>query len=199
MSFEISGGFVSKATRKPSGRGVRYTGLALPKLPGKLREAGKRGLESGVDWFQAKRMPVKFSVQAYDEYGGKEDAVFNERRGAREKDGSIRQSKAYIINGGKIRPLYSSGFLRTMILRGKIQAKATGKGSGMKVRAWWSDLPRYTFFYNPSFKKDNSTPLIHNKVAELTAMNATDIQGMGKAYEARVKKEVKKINSGGES
>lgn len=209
MSFELQSGFVSNASRAGSnmaGRGVRYTGLALPALPGKLKELGQAALVDAAKWFQKERMPAKFSVQAYDRYGGIENDVFEKREGV--PDWLVKKYGAdpATYQGGQVRPLYRSGYLRSLILRGQLQTKATGSGIGMKVRAWWPGLPRYTYMYNPNFKRtgrglNNSKPLVHNKVRELTMMDAQDVAGMRAAYEKSLARALNRMGneSSGES
>lgn len=186
MAFDLTGGFVTKANRRGfGGQGKRITGLGLDALPGSMKEMGQKALSDAAVWFQKKRMPAKFTVRAYDRYGGKEPDVFQERKGRRNKNGDVLRSRNYQVQGGKIRPLYRSGLLRAHILRGTLNTKATGSGVGMKVRAWWSGLPRYTYM-----KRTDVEPS-HNKVRELTMMDAEDVRGMAAEYQKSLKKSVR--------
>lgn len=201
MGIEIASQFVAKARRSGNlnSRGVRYTGLALPALPGKLKEVGQASLEAAAQWFNKARMPSKFSVHAYSRYGGKEPNVFEERKGVPQWLVDKYGAPEAMEQGGKIRPLYRSGFLRANIARGTLQTKVTGSGVGMKIRAWWSGLPRYTYMFDPKFKRKGrglagSRPLVHDKVRELTMMDARDVEGMRKAYEKEAARQMRNLS-----
>jgi len=184
--------------------GVRFTGLALPDLPGALAETSQAAMiHVAYRWREAKA-PGHFSVQAYDKYGKREPAVYEKRGGPLAWMVKNGMTQAAERQGGIVRPLVRSGRLRHLILRGPYTAKATGSGSKLQVKAWWPGLPRYTYYFDPSHemrfgrhKNLRVRPLVHNKVAEITIVTEDEVQWMRNVYQSKMYELMKRKERGG--
>jgi hypothetical protein len=187
VSQEFTSELVMLARRpgSRSGGGVRVTGLALEKMPGAVRDEAQKAMIAVAMWWREKRAPAHFDVRAYDRYGNIEPNVYKKRTGPMGWMVTKGYTEPAQRMGGKVRPLVRTGKLRQMILHGSYTAQASGSGGSLKVRAWWPGLPRYTYMFDPGFVKyfgrhENikTKPLVHNKVAELTIVDAAEVEEM---------------------
>lgn len=144
--------------RRPGGTQIRYTGLALPRLPAAMRDSAQAAMIDTVLHWRARFGPRHFEVEAYDRYGGREPRVYEERK---HRSGPHK--------GQRKRPLVKTGNLRTAFLTGAVRVQATGSGRTLKVRANWPALPRHAYYDKTRFGKPS-----HKKHLELTIMDESE-------------------------
>ena len=162
---------------KQNGCTVRYTGLALPHLPRRLKDAQKTAMEEVARKWREKFGPRHFEMQAFSRYAHREKDVYTkrkyDRRGGQARDDAGVKRKL---------PLVYSGDLKQDFLTGGMQIVSSGSGRSLKVKAVWKNLPRYTYYYKQGAKNQ------HNKVAELTITNKDEQKEMAKWFEQAVGK-----------
>lgn len=167
-------------------KNVRFTGLPLPALPAKLKEAQQEAMTDLAFYWRREHGPRHFHIRAFSAYGGREPRVYEKRKYMEKLDQAYGNTahlegaaRARFFRGGA--PLMKTGELKSRFLNGAMETRPTGARSNVKVRVVFRGLPKHTFY-----TKTRSGAQSHDKVRELTIMNEQDQTDLARRYQNQI-------------
>jgi|GEM_PF-3550015 len=152
---------------------IRYLGVPMPKLPGRLSEISKNAMLAGLRFWREAYAPKHFRSSAAQVYGNgslyKKRISETARAEKRARYIAARTGRQVDASHFKISPLVKTGRLKNKVLNGPVTLRATGKTSGsLKARMQFKGLPRYVYY----------RPGGHNLTEEITVTTQAEAKAM---------------------
>lgn len=176
---------------------IRFSGLALPRLPRALDSATEAVLSELPSLWRETFGPRHFRREAFAAYSGYEGDYIYSQRKSRGPDADPLVSRfgnrgSYKWRGRwEMNPPHAAGNLRKAFLKGTMVMRPQGKHESRQVRVSWPNLPRYTYVDQHGRTRAQGP----RKYLELTMTNQQEAQALAAEFTKRLEAHLKKEES----